>query len=614
MGSSDGARAVTVLVGGPTAQQLTILESNSRIRVVRAAPGSGKTWLVAEAIRRECRAWNTDASGIAALSFTRVGGEEIRSALRVDLEHPSFVGTLDSFLFRYIVRPHLRAIDPTSKTPELIPPDWGLDRIWLKRTVAKGLNPFMCFWSGRGANGKPVLSVRDRYNNVRELDADDHGAVLKFKQALRKRSGQITVSDSALLASEILRHQTVGPVVAGEIARRFPLIIVDELQDTGLFHGECLRALLTAIAVRALLVGDPDQAIYEFSGARPEMLDDFAKIEGATEYQLEDSLRCPTTVAAVASHVKQSGGSLVARPGDAGSAVMVVLDNFGTEAGRAIELCGRPKAGSLVRTIARSNRTVRELEGKKTTSIPRLHCQPAFLLHLGVYRLSIGEANSALAAARTAIELTLFDAEGLTDAELGARGVDPQALKASAIRCLMRANSLSAHQTVLAWQTEAVACVEVEAVELARRSGLATPTSPKAPQKRVGWDADMVDTLSSATASHTDDLRIQTIHSVKGETHGRTILVIAPSAVEKKCPSMTWWPAGNADHEEQRIAYVALTRSSDEIVVCVDSETFARLEGSRPEFVKCFVVETLAQLEARLAKPSEPVDHPPTST
>jgi antirestriction protein ArdC len=97
----------------PSTEQQSALERPvPRVRVVRAAPGSGKTWLVAEVIRQEITSWQTMTGGIAALSFTRVGGEEIRSAVGYELVHPHFVGTIDAFLFRYVVRPFFALCTP----------------------------------------------------------------------------------------------------------------------------------------------------------------------------------------------------------------------------------------------------------------------------------------------------------------------------------------------------------------------------------------------------------------------------------------------------------------------------------------------------------------------
>ena len=65
----------------PDPQQISVLEDTSRIRVVKATPGSGKTWLVAKEIQNQISNWGSRAGGIAALSFTNVGGAESRKAV-----------------------------------------------------------------------------------------------------------------------------------------------------------------------------------------------------------------------------------------------------------------------------------------------------------------------------------------------------------------------------------------------------------------------------------------------------------------------------------------------------------------------------------------------------
>ena len=77
----------------PTRHQRDVLISAARIRVVRAAPGSGKTTLVGMLIDKELHGWPANGSGIAALSFTRGASQEIRKELGYDLSHPHFVGT-----------------------------------------------------------------------------------------------------------------------------------------------------------------------------------------------------------------------------------------------------------------------------------------------------------------------------------------------------------------------------------------------------------------------------------------------------------------------------------------------------------------------------------------
>src|ERR1700678_2984340 len=89
----------------PTDEQKGVLASDARITVVRACPGAGKTEVFVEAIRRRLHDWNEPGLGLAALSFTNIARQTIEARVGGAIPAPHFVGTLDSFVFRFIVKP-----------------------------------------------------------------------------------------------------------------------------------------------------------------------------------------------------------------------------------------------------------------------------------------------------------------------------------------------------------------------------------------------------------------------------------------------------------------------------------------------------------------------------
>ena len=72
--------------------------------VVRACPGSGKTYSVAARLARLIGAWDKKHQGIAAISFTNAAWQEIRLQLEThfgittSINYPHFLGTIDSFI------------------------------------------------------------------------------------------------------------------------------------------------------------------------------------------------------------------------------------------------------------------------------------------------------------------------------------------------------------------------------------------------------------------------------------------------------------------------------------------------------------------------------------
>ena len=90
----------------------------------------------------------------------------------------------------------------------------------------------------------------------------------------RKQSRRISYADMLYDPVQALLHQ---PELQAQVANKMDLILVDEYQDTN----DIQHALLTLIAgnrAHITIVGDPDQTIYEFRGAKPQyMLSGFAQ-------------------------------------------------------------------------------------------------------------------------------------------------------------------------------------------------------------------------------------------------------------------------------------------------------------------------------------------------
>ena len=62
------------------------------------------------------------------------------------------------------------------------------------------------------------------------------------------------------------------PQIGKSIAQRFPLMIVDEAQDTSDIQMNILDSLIENGLENIVIVGDPDQAIFEWNKARPCLL------------------------------------------------------------------------------------------------------------------------------------------------------------------------------------------------------------------------------------------------------------------------------------------------------------------------------------------------------
>src|SRR5690606_28148138 len=98
---------------------------------------------------------------------------------------------------------------------------------------------------------------------------------LAREMAARKREERIqTYDDLLLLTRDALRDESQGEALAQRLRRRYPIVFVDERQDTDPCQREILRRLHAPTlrgegdpSLSLVLVGDPKQSIYSFRNA-----------------------------------------------------------------------------------------------------------------------------------------------------------------------------------------------------------------------------------------------------------------------------------------------------------------------------------------------------------
>ena len=596
----------------PTAEQQTVLNDNARIRVVRASPGSGKTTLVGMLIRKELENWPGTGGGIAALSFTRVGGQEIRKELGYDIDFPHVVGTIDAFIFRYIVRPFLQKAHPDWAAPRLIPADWSPNQ-WSK---ARGGAP----WIYRGAGGRQAESYnlfdvcfigededevviaypRPFLGGVTRVGANDRAGLFQAKSESWRRYGWLTHSDASLVACSLLSDAQFGATIRSLVLRRFPLLIVDELQDTGFFLGKSVQILLGEASARAVLVGDPNQAIYEFNGARPQLFAAFEAIRGASRLPLGQSQRCQASIVAVATHLKESEDPFESAAQNNGRAFLVRYADMAIDVARIASCVRHRQPVAVSKVVARQSKIVEVLTSRSAKEAKSLHCPALNHMHRAVLEFRQGHNARGLANARAALDLAVLGYEGVTDDELQGHGIDSNQWKALAVSCLLTCNSLATNCTFYEWQTAAGGVLDEVVAALVLPAALPYEAGRLRPTRHVGYDVlcSRLLPLGPGVGNALAGIPVQTVHSVKGETHDVTMFVCPKPPRLDRCPSVVWWSANPEDHEERRIAYVAMTRTRGDLIVCVSEDCYQRLRDSQAAFAGAFQCMTVDEFIA----------------
>ena len=287
-----------ILTQNPTEQQQAAIFYDGLEYLLRAAPGSGKTWTSCRRFIWRGANWPYRVGGLALLSFTNVAINEFKTATaqvgrRDILSDPNYVGTFDSFVERYILSPFGHLINNASKRPRLFPGPRPGD--WANKSLKVWID-------GKGNRKIPVPAL--------EIIPYPDDQKIKFKTSISYGNKEIpnyginsirnflsigyyTHSQRIFWACKLLFDK---PYIAKLLARRFPEIIVDEAQDSNAW----LLILLNFIrdkGAKITLIGDPDQCIFEFSMADATSLPNLKQKWSIPELPLSKSFRCNNPIA-----------------------------------------------------------------------------------------------------------------------------------------------------------------------------------------------------------------------------------------------------------------------------------------------------------------------------
>ena len=256
---------------------------------LKACPGSGKTEVLAIKVAYEKEQWKLNNQGFAVLTFTNSAEKEINSRLGCylngKLEYPHYMGTFTSWLHGYIANPFLHKVmkyegdERGDKSIRLIESsctsdflnayssDYGyreLGNIKAHEFFREFKTDSYQYCGTRSRQGKEILQSLIQQDDWRELD------LAKTKMKFWK-SGFALYEDIEYMSNLLFEKY---PDIPEMIAKRFPIIFVDECQDLSYVQLELL-ATLCKKGCKLHLIGDLNQAIYGFRKIEPDDTKDF---------------------------------------------------------------------------------------------------------------------------------------------------------------------------------------------------------------------------------------------------------------------------------------------------------------------------------------------------
>ena len=223
--------------------------------------------------------------GIAAISFTNTACEVIQKELKetfgcTNIGYPSFIGTIDSFINTYIFLPYAHLIMECDCRPEIVGTEFNkwYDYDASKRSYdrAKIIDPnYFVDKVSFNQYGDPIPLVTAQefnfsWSNMRKKNGQYRKDVADIIEAKRIHfaQGKANQADATYFAYRILNKY---PLITQNIVRRFPILIIDEAQDTTELQMAIIDKLSQSGADSIMLIGDPDQAIFEWNTANPHL-------------------------------------------------------------------------------------------------------------------------------------------------------------------------------------------------------------------------------------------------------------------------------------------------------------------------------------------------------
>ncbi|MBF1052879.1 MAG: ATP-dependent helicase [Peptostreptococcus sp.] len=253
--------------------------------MVLAGPGSGKTRIISQRIVSMVLDHDIPPTRILAISFTKASSLEMKKRTlaygKDDRLNKVSFGTFHSSFFRI-----LRRYAGVSLEDLLL----DLDRFKLVRSILKYLKI-------SNYNDDDVLDllneislVKNELVDYRDYDSQSFEQEI-FQKAYRlyedekKRHGKIDFDDMLIQAYDLLNND---PAILSIVRQVFKYILIDEFQDINRVQFELIR-LIAGQENNLFVVGDEDQSIYGFRGARPDFMLEFDQYFPSARHILLDT-------------------------------------------------------------------------------------------------------------------------------------------------------------------------------------------------------------------------------------------------------------------------------------------------------------------------------------
>jgi DNA helicase-2/ATP-dependent DNA helicase PcrA len=277
------------------AQTQAIMHKDGPMMVL-AGPGSGKTTVITHRVQYLTKEYGIDPGDILVITFTRAAAEEMRERYEALTGGGSRVtfGTFHSIFFRILKLAYRYTADNIVREEQQM-------QFVRELAQAGGLEPedeneFAASILSEISSVKGERIALEHYYSKNCPDTVFRQLYAGYEEKMR-RAGLIDFDDMMVLCLELF---TERKDILSAWQRRYRYILIDEFQDINRLQYEIVR-MLAKPEDNLFIVGDDDQSIYRFRGAKPEIMLGFERdYPGAGRILLDVNYRSTEEIVAPA--------------------------------------------------------------------------------------------------------------------------------------------------------------------------------------------------------------------------------------------------------------------------------------------------------------------------
>ena len=283
-----GTHPSALLLQGLNDEQSAAVTLPADHALILAGAGSGKTRVLTTRIAWLLQTGQVSPGGVLAVTFTNKAAKEMLTRLSGMLPvnvRGMWVGTFHGLCNRFL-RAHWKLANLPQTFQILDTQDQlsAIKRLSKQYQVDEERFPpkqTMWFIAGCKEDG-----LRPKDVDVRDPDTRKKVELYELYEAQCQREGVVDFGELMLRSYELLRD---NDPIREHYRRRFRHILIDEFQDTNKLQYAWIKQLAGPVAQdggAVFAVGDDDQSIYAFRGARVGNMADFVR-----EYQVQHQIK-----------------------------------------------------------------------------------------------------------------------------------------------------------------------------------------------------------------------------------------------------------------------------------------------------------------------------------